>query len=87
MLQKYVDYAKEIEMALKKAGLRCETDGRNEKIGYKIRTARLERIPYMIVVGEKEVKTSSVSVRKRDGGDLGNMTINQLLEILIGEGI
>ncbi|MDE6748967.1 MAG: threonine--tRNA ligase [Lachnospiraceae bacterium] len=78
---KFNDYAKEIEMTLKKEGLRCEMDGRAEKIGYKIRTAQLERIPYMLVVGEKEVKTNSVSVRNRDNGDLGSMSIKQLLEI------
>ena len=79
---KYIDYAKEIEMTLKKEGLRCEVDGRAEKIGYKIRVAQLERIPYMLVIGEKEVKTNSVSVRKRDYGDLGSMPVEQLLEIL-----
>ena len=79
---KYNDYAKEIEMLLKKEGLRCEVDGRAEKIGYKIRTAQLERIPYMLVVGEKEVNANCVSVRKRDGGDLGSMPIEQLLEVL-----
>ena len=80
--EKYNDYAREIEMALKKGGLRCEMDGRAEKIGYKIRTAQLERIPYMLIIGEKEVKTNSVSVRKRDDGDLGNMPIKQFLEVL-----
>ncbi len=84
---KYIDYAKEIEMTLQKEGLRCETDGRAEKIGYKIRTAQLERIPYMLVIGEKEVKTNSVSVRRRDVGDLGNMQIEQLLKTLHEEGI
>ena len=79
---KYNDYAKEIEMLLKKEGLRCEVDGRAEKIGYKIRTAQLERIPYMLVVGEKEVNANCVSVRKRDGGDLGSMPIEQFLEVL-----
>lgn len=79
---KYNDYAKEIEMILKKEGLRCEVDGRAEKIGYKIRTAQLERIPYMLVVGEKEVNANCVSVRKRDGGDLGSMPIERLLEVL-----
>ena len=83
---KFNNYAKEIERTLKKEGLRCEIDGRAEKIGYKIRAARLERIPYMIVVGEKEVETNSVSVRKRDEGDLGSMSINQLLAILREEG-
>ncbi len=84
---KYNDYAKEIEMTLQKEGLRCETDERAEKIGYKIRTARLEKIPYMLVIGEKEVKTNSVSVRRRDVGDLGNMQIEQLLKTLHEEGI
>ncbi len=79
---KYNDYAKEIEMILKKEGLRCEVDGRAEKIGYKIRTAQLERIPYMLVVGEKEVNANCVSVRKRDSGDLGSMPIERLLEVL-----
>ncbi len=84
---KYADHAKAIEMALKKEGLRCETDGRAEKIGYKIRTAQLERIPYMLIIGEKEAKTNTVSVRRRDDGDLGNMPMGQLLEILQKEGI
>ncbi|MCI8769637.1 MAG: threonine--tRNA ligase [Lachnospiraceae bacterium] len=84
---KYNDYAKEIENILKREGLRCEVDGRAEKIGYKIRAARLERIPYLLIVGEKEVETDCVSVRKRDDGDLGSMPIGQLLEILKEEGI
>lgn len=84
---KYNNYAKEIENILKREGLRCEVDGRAEKIGYKIRVARLERIPYLLIVGEKEVETDCVSVRKRDDGDLGSMPIGQLLEILKEEGI
>ncbi|MDE6663238.1 MAG: threonine--tRNA ligase [Lachnospiraceae bacterium] len=84
---KYNDYAKEIEMNLKQEGLRCEVDLRAEKIGCKIRTARLERIPYMLIIGAKELKTNSVSVRKRDEGDLGSMPIEQLLKCLLEEGI
>lgn len=80
--EKYINYADEIKTTLKKKGLRCEVDDRAEKIGYKIRTAQLERVPYMLVVGEKEVKANSVSVRRRDDGDLGSMSIEQLLEIL-----
>ena len=83
----YIDHAKAIELTLKKAGLRCEVDERAEKIGCKIRTAQLEKIPYMLVIGGKEVQTNSVSVRKRDAGDLGSMSIDRLLEILRGEGI
>ncbi len=84
---KFINYAKEMEKTLKKEGLRCEIDERAEKIGYKIRAARLERVPYMLIVGEKEVENNSVSVRKRDDGDLGNMPINKLLEILREEEI
>lgn len=84
---KYIAYAKEIEMILKKEGLRCEMDERAEKIGYKIRTARLERIPYMLVIGEKEAEAGNVSVRGRDEGDLGSMSIERLLELLREEGI
>lgn len=84
---KYIDHAKEIEATLIKEGLRCEVDERAEKIGYKIRTAQLEKIPYMLVIGEKEIKTNSVSVRRRDDGDLGIMSIDQLLKILHEEGI
>lgn len=84
---KYADHVEETEAALKKAGLRCEVDGRAEKIGYKIRAAQLERVPYMLIVGEKEVKAGCVSVRKREEGDLGSMTVEQLLDILYEEGI
>lgn len=84
---KYINYAKEIESILKKEGLRCEVDEKTEKIGYKIRTAQLEKIPYMLIIGEKERKTNLVSARKRDDGDLGNMSIEQFLEILSKDGI
>lgn len=84
---KYADYAKEIEKTFKREGLRCEIDERSEKIGYKIRTAQLERIPYMLVIGEKEVQTNSVSVRGRDNGDMGSMPVERLLKVLREEGI
>lgn len=83
---KYIDYAGEIQSLLKREGLRCETDVRAEKIGYKIRAARLERIPYLLIVGEKEVQANLVSVRTRDGGDLGSMPVSRLLEMLREEG-
>lgn len=79
---KSVDYAKKVQEALKKEGVRCEMDGRDEKIGYKIRNARMERIPYILVVGEKEEENNSVSVRKREEGDLGNMPIHHFINIL-----
>ncbi len=79
---KFAAYARSVEDALKKAGFRCEVDVRSEKIGYKIRQARMERVPYMLVVGEKECAEGSVSVRKRDEGDIGSMSVEQLLEML-----
>lgn len=83
---KYMDYAREVEGILKKEGVRCETDGRAEKVGYKIREARLERVPYMLIVGGKEAAEGCVSVRKREDGDLGSMTVERLLGILREEG-
>ncbi len=84
---KFLDYANKLENDLKSEGLRCEVDKRSEKIGCKIRTAQLEKIPYMLIIGEKEVNADNVSVRKLDAGDLGSMSIKQLLEILREEGI
>ncbi len=82
---KSLDYAKEIEGILQSEGLRCEVDERTEKIGYKIRAAQLEKIPYMLILGEKEAQAGSVSVRERESGDLGSMTVEELLEILRGK--
>lgn len=68
---KYNDYARETVQRLRKAGIRVESDLRSEKLGYKIREAQLQKIPYMLIVGENEERDSTVSVRKRDGSDLG----------------
>lgn len=84
---KFTGYAKSIEEALKQEGLRCEFDARAEKIGYKIREARAERVPYLLIIGEKEAENGCVSVRKRDDGDLGSMSVAHLLELLHTEGI
>lgn len=84
---KYMEYVRDVEALLKKEGLRCEVDERAEKIGYKIRAAQLEKIPYMLIIGEKEVQSDSVSVRSRDGGDLGSMSVERLTELLREEGI
>lgn len=72
---RYAGYAGEVEAALKAGGWRCELDRRSEKIGYKIRSARLERVPYILIVGEKEQSEGSVSVRCRERGDLGSMPL------------
>ena len=72
---KSADYAKEVEAALKAQGLRAETDMRNEKIGYKIREAQLEKLPYMLIIGDKEKEEATVAVRMREKGDVGAMPL------------
>jgi len=68
-----------IAAQLEAAGIRTETDLRNEKIGYKIREAQVQKIPYMLVLGDREVETGEVSVRTRTGGDQGAMPVAQFL--------
>ncbi len=82
---KFTGYAESVAISLKKAGYRVDIDERSEKIGYKIREARNERVPYILVVGEKEEEAGTVSVRRRDDGenqDLGALTIEKLIEVL-----
>jgi threonyl-tRNA synthetase len=69
----YLDYAKQIFEQFKGAGVRVEIDDRNEKIGYKIRDCELKKIPFMIIVGEKEKAGNTISVRQHKKGDLGTM--------------
>ncbi len=77
-------YAQQVCENLRKADIRCELDIRSEKLGYKIREARLQRVPYLVIVGEKEEETKLISVRNRDGEegkqDLGQMTVEMLTE-------
>ena len=83
---KYVDYAKEVAEKLEHAEVRVELDLRNEKLGYKIREARMDKVPYMVIVGENEQKNGSVSVRKRDAEiekqELGEMSLDTLTELV-----
>ncbi len=72
---KFADYARKVTEELKEAGIRVELDGRSEKLGYKIREAQMQKVPYMVIVGEKEVAENVVSVRKRDEGDIGSMEL------------
>ena len=76
------DYARELEKVLKKQEFRVESDLRNEKIGFKIREHTLQRVPYLLVVGDREVKSAKVAVRARDGSDLGSMPVNEVAELL-----
>lgn len=75
-------YAKEVQEKLQLAGVRVEADLRNEKLGYKIREAQLEKIPYMLVVGENEVQAGGASVRKRGQGDLGAQSLDQVIAMI-----
>ncbi len=83
--EKFSIYSKEILMKLKKAGIRCEMDERDEKIGYKIREAQLERVPYMLILGEKEAETGMLSVRSREQGDIGTLTFENFIELIQSE--
>ena len=79
------DYAEEINSKLQAAGIRTFLDERNEKIGYKIRSAQLEKIPYMLVIGEKEKTDGTVSVRHRSGVDLGAMPFSDFMSMALTE--
>ena len=81
----FSDYAKEVAAKLEDAGLRVEVDIRNEKIGYKLREARNERVSYICVIGEKEVNANSVSVRSNKVGELGEMPVDEFLAKLVEE--
>ena len=74
------EYSKKLSLLLEAEGIRTEVDYRNEKIGYKIRSAQMEKIPYMLVIGDKEVETHTVAVRTREGKDLGAMEMDAFLE-------
>ena len=73
------DYAKQIAQRLDQEGVRVDTDLRNEKIGYKIREAQMQKLPYMLVVGDKEAEAGTVSVRTRGGVDLGAMPVDDFI--------
>ena len=79
----YTDLSGEAE--LKKYGIRVKVDDRSEKIGYKIREAQLQKTPYMLVVGDKEVENGTVSVRHRGEGDIGSMELSSLCDRLADE--
>lgn len=80
-----IEYCKKIENELAKNDIRVELDDRNEKIGYKIREAQIEKVPYMLVVGEKEVESDSVGVRSRKMGDIGQMKIEEFISKAVNE--
>lgn len=79
---RFVAYGSEVKRALEKAGMRVTIDTSSEKLGYKIRQAQLEQVPYMLVVGEKEATEKRVSVRHREDGDKGSLSLETLVEEL-----
>jgi threonyl-tRNA synthetase len=75
----FLPYAKSVSEQLKSAGIRCELDTRDEKLGYKIREAQLDKVPYMVVVGKSEQENNTIAVRGREDGDLGGMSAEELV--------
>ena len=81
---RHFDYAYDVKKQLEAKGMRVEIDDRNEKIGYKIREARLQKVPYMLVVGDSEVETNAVAVRQRgENGDLGAMPVSDFIALAV----
>jgi threonyl-tRNA synthetase len=81
----HIPYAEQVKEKLQQAGIRVELDARNEKIGYKIREAQVQKIPYMLVIGEKEMADGTLSVRRRGVGDEGAMTVDAFVEKIRAE--
>ena len=82
---RHSEYAEGVLSQLAAAGFRAEVDSRNERMNQKIRTAQLQKVPYMLVVGDREAEAGAVAVRSRDGGDLGAMPLAEFVELLGGE--
>ncbi len=83
---RHCDYAYDIKRRLEEKGIRVELDDRNEKIGYKIREARLQKVPYMLIIGDNEVENGTLSVRERgENGDLGSMMADEFIERAVSE--
>lgn len=82
---RHLDFSYEVKEALEQAGLRVEVDGRAEKVGYKIRQATMEKVPYMLTIGDNECEGKTVAVRRRNGEDLGSMSIDELVALLTEE--
>ena len=83
--EKFIPYSIEVQHKLLKAGIRVEVDERNEKIGKKIRDAELHRVPYMLVIGEKEMNEGKLSVRRQGKGDMGVQTTDEFINMVVDE--
>jgi threonyl-tRNA synthetase len=82
---KQADFCQKVNEKLQEAGIRSDIDLRNEKIGFKIREHTLQKVPYLLVVGDKEVESGSVAVRTRTGEDLGSVAVDDLIAQLNAE--
>ena len=82
---KQVDYAKNVVRLLENENVRVELDDRSEKIGYKIREAQLQKIPYMLIVGDKEIEANAVGVRSRKDGDIGQIPTSEFIQKIKNE--
>ena len=82
---KQIDYAKKVEEKLQQNGIRVSVDDRSEKIGYKIREAQLQKVPYMLVIGDKEIEANAVGIRSRTDGDIGQMKLDEFVEKVVDE--
>jgi threonyl-tRNA synthetase len=80
-----IEYANALCQKMKAAGIRVKVDDRSEKIGYKIREAQMEKVPYMLVVGEKEASEGLVAVRRRDKGDIGAVSADEFIQTVLGD--
>lgn len=85
IVDKHFDYTEKVRAALQANGIRVETDLRNEKIGYKIREAQLEKVPYMLIIGDKEMENGQVACRSRKDGDLGAMSLESFVDKIVKE--
>jgi threonyl-tRNA synthetase len=81
----HIPYGKEVRMRLVEAGIRAEGDFRNEKLGYKIREAQLQKTPFMLVIGDREVASGQVSPRQRDGKNLGSISVEAFIALVRGQ--
>ncbi len=79
---KQIPYGEGVYLKLSNAGIRAEKDFRNEKLGYKIREAQVQKIPYMLVIGDREMESNRVSPRERSGKDLGAIGVDEFIELV-----
>ncbi|MGN0533378.1 MAG: threonine--tRNA ligase [Eubacterium sp.] len=82
---RHLDYLYDVKKALEAKGIRCEIDDRSEKIGFKIRSAQLEKVPYMLLAGDKDIENNTVSIRSRKKGDEGAATLDYFIERIMDE--